>query len=354
MNQSTPWEVFTHHFRATCESFDHRWMKRRRIFDSLGLTLNILDLVGDGDSSYHSALFNFGSETKSYPAASSFCEARSKFPSHLLEELNYELFEVLTDLNEPLDWFGLTPYAVDGSKIHVPKKLEKQGFHVMKGCYYPTGLISGLIRISDRMIRSLNLSSSRNEQEFGHKILKELDEHDLLVYDRGYLSFALLSHHISRGVRGVFRASTTSSFREIDEAWQSSETDFITQIDPTDTTYRTARAACPDIQLGPIDVRIIKYSIGKKNYMLVTTVLDEEIPAQAFVDLYARRWRIEEFYKTFKETIGVEKFHSNSRNGVEQEIFAASIIWNCSRALNLLTQPFKKTPKKLKNIAISV
>lgn len=341
MDQSTSWNLILKQFHESCSNFDHVWMKRRRLFDTFSLTSSLIDLVAGSDPSYASVMHRFKSDDFRIPSASSFCEARSKFPSYILSEINKDIYNFVTDFTEPMDWFGYTPLAMDGSVINIPTKMIGKGYRVKNGLS-PTALLTSLVRISDRMAVGLKISDHFDEREHAHEFLEELADDDLVVYDRGYLSFALLNDHLAKGVAAVFRVSSGNIFRELQEFMLSEEVDQIIQIDPTDATYRNAKKVLPDLPMGPLEIRAIKYKIGNVTYLIATTLLDKSIPMHAFVHLYSKRWHIEEFLKSFKMTINAEYFHSLSVNGIEQEIQAAGLLWNLSRALEIVSRPFKK------------
>ncbi len=353
MNQSTLWNSILKQFRESCSNFDHVWMKRRRRFDTFSLASSIVDLVAGTEPSYAAVMHRFQSNSSGVPAASSFCEARSKLPSYILSEINRDLFDFVSEITEPMDWFGYTPLAMDGSIINLPTKMIGGGYRVTNG-HCPSALLTTLVRLSDRMAFGLKISANFDERAIAHEFLEELSDEHLVVYDRGYLSFGLLNDHISKGIAGVFRVSSGSIFRELDDFMHSEEVDKIIQIDPTYATYRNSKKALPGTIMGPVEIRAIKYKIGNKVYLLATTLLDQFIPAKAFVELYAKRWHIEEFLKSFKMTIKAELFHSLSVNGIEQEIQCAGILWNLSRSLEIVSKPFKKSTKLYKNITISM
>jgi hypothetical protein len=75
--------------------------------------------------------------------------------------------------------------------------------------------------------------------------------------------------------------------------------------------------------------------------VLLTNLIDTtEYPATSLVDLYFRRWRIEEQYRDEKTQLDIESFHSHSENGIRQELLAVLVMCVISRTLiALLTDP---------------
>ncbi len=353
MNDNKLWEGITHQLRASCANFDLNTIKRHRRFDTYSIVSSVLELASGPDRSYLNVMHDFNSEENS-PAASSFCNARKRVPAYIFSEIRQDLLEHWSENTpKPSTWFGFDCYALDGSKLNLPIPLAKQGFHVRRRSFYPHGLVTGLLRLNDRMIYDLDFSSHQCERQAAKRILVNLNRRDLVIYDKGYFSYDMLSLHAELGVQGLFQVQAGPSFKEIVEFRKSTDTDKIVRIYPSKDRLRKARKGCPEREFGPIDLRLIKYKIEDQEYLLATTVLTEDIPAEAFVELYFLRWKIEELYKSLKCTLKLEDFHSKNANGVEQEIHAASIIWNLTRSLEGVAPPdFKKKCQLLKTIAI--
>jgi hypothetical protein len=67
---------------------------------------------------------------------------------------------------------------------------------------------------------------------------------------------------------------------------------------------------------------------SSETYVIATTVLDPRIKNVDFARLYEKRGIIEEYLKNFKISMDVDQFYSKSVNGVDQEIYATSLLWN--------------------------
>lgn len=68
------------------------------------------------------------------------------------------------------------------------------------------------------------------------------------------------------------------------------------------------------IELNPVDLRLIKYTIDNETYVCCTTLLGEQYPLNEFPAVYHGRRGIEELYKISKEFVDVEEFHSRSEH----------------------------------------
>ena len=86
-----------------------------------------------------------------------------------------------------------------------------------------------------------------------------------------------------------------------------------------------------DIELNPVELRLIKYKIDDETYVCCTTLLGEQYPLNDFPAVYHGRWGIEELYKISKEFVDVEDFHGKSERGVKQECYAHMLLINLAR-----------------------
>ena len=84
-------------------------------------------------------------------------------------------------------------------------------------------------------------------------------------------------------------------------------------------------------------VRLIKYEIDGIAYYLATTLKEEKYPRESFRDLYHERWGAEELYKISKSVMAVEKFHSKTLRGVEQELYANLALITINRVFTNYT-----------------
>jgi hypothetical protein len=323
----------------SCSHFDHLWVERRRIFDTQTLIKSLLHLCAGAHQSYHRVMDQIGLGTDFSPAASSFCEARAKLSPFVIGEIRRDLLDGWDEERPERFWHGYRPHAVDGTKVSLPRQLFAYGFKAPAGGHCPQGLVSLLVRLGDRLVCDIRLSKDENERHEAHEHLAHLAKSDLVVYDRGYLSFGLLVAHVRQGIGALFRVAKGTSFSPVERFWRSPKLEAIVTIDPTPVTYRSTKKQYPDYDLGPIRLRLIKYLIDGETYVLATTILAESIPRSEFVTLYAQRWSAEETFKTYKQTLTLETFHARSEKGVSQEIEATALLWNMSRMLGAMAEP---------------
>jgi len=352
------WHEIKGFFEEKFKEYDAKWMERERKINTKFLVLFIFRLViPKDDRGYANTLleiFNNFLHTgiKDQPeklAPSSICEARTKLDPEIFRELSSGIVKIWNEYNEkPRLWRGLRLYGVDGSKILLPKELleygfKKEGAHT----YYPQGLLSSMYDLLTGLPCDYNFVNHGDERICALDHLKHTEERSLHIYDRGYFSFELLSFHSEQKKEAVFRLQTKVRIKVIDDFWDSAETDKEVLIPPTEKFTRKVKKGFKGA-LDPIRVRLIKYVIDNKVYVLLTTLLDKEkYPESALKEVYHFRWGHEEMIKLSKVITGVTDLHSKTERGVKQELFGHFLIIALLKIIELQAQPQKEEELKI-------
>ena len=92
-----------------------------------------------------------------------------------------------------------------------PRELAPCGYRIPDGAHYPQGLVSTLYRLNDRIPVDFDLVGHGNERQAALPQLDHAAEGDIIVYDRGYFSFAMALAHQARGLNFVFRIARHTS-----------------------------------------------------------------------------------------------------------------------------------------------
>ena len=78
-------------------------------------------------------------------------------------------------------------------------------------------------------------------------------------------------------------------------------------------------------------------SPGGELSVLLTNLPDEpRFSAPAVIELYFRRWAVEIQYRDEKASLDIETFHSQTENGIRQELFAILVMAVIARTLTAL------------------
>jgi len=286
-------------------------------------------------------------------AASTFSEARKRFSPTIFKQIasaTNELYEDTIGDKEEYKWFGRRIFAIDGSKVNVPRDLLKveNGDYKLpcSHAFYPQGLISCLYQLKSRIAYDFSFVNSMNEQEEALKHIQHLKPGDIVVYDRGYLSYALLFMHKKLGIDALFRLKS-ASFKAITEFIRSKDRDTIKSLCPTKKTFSNIKKKYPFIdKLEHYQLRLMKYYINNNEYYIGSTILDSDISVEDFSQAYHGRWGHEEFYKSLKYYIKSIEFHGKKENFIRQEIYAAFNILSLNRILsNSVEEKFKQNQR---------
>jgi hypothetical protein len=324
------------------QTFDASWQKRKRVIDSLLLVFLIFRLVFSKNSPgygttisefWHSChRMKFPLPQKQPISASSFSDARKKLDENIFKVLNQRIIEACDEHdNAQYLWFNHRLFGVDGSKLNLPRELTDNGYKIPSdNAHYPQGLLSCLYQLTSKIPYDFDLVNHANERQCALAHLKTLDTNDVVVYDRGYFSYALLYYHLQSGVHPIFRLQK-NTFKEIDAFRISQQTDQIITLLPSKDAQRDIRKQYPDIQFAALTMRLVKYTLAGNTYCIGTTLMDRQYTIEALKDVYHARWGIEELYKVSKDMIVVDDFHGRSERTVKQELFAHFVLITMSR-----------------------
>ncbi len=337
------WEAIKKSIKKISQIYDKTWQKRKRLLDTKFLISFIFKLVlSKNKQGYGSILANLWEEyaekgivlpQNKIVAASSVCEARQKLPETVFQELNQNIVNHFEKIEDHKNWNGHRVFAVDGSRVTLPKELLEQGYKIYneKKGYYPVGLVSCLYNLQTGIAYDFELVNHNNERICAANHLNIAGEEDIIVYDRGYFSYLLLYQHSTKNIHCVFRIQNGRVNQEIAAFWNSDDVDKVIEYYPAEATKSDLRKRGFNLKFKPIQIRLIKHTISKTTYIYATTLVDKKYKKESFSQLYHARWGIEELYKISKRLIEVEDFHSKTEVGVKQEIYAHFVLINISR-----------------------
>ncbi|MCK5666533.1 MAG: IS4 family transposase, partial [Thiotrichaceae bacterium] len=324
------WSPLQSLIEELCSEFDKVWQTRKRVINTHFLLIFILKLVLSKNSQGYKILLNelwekneIANLQQNPVSASSVCEARQKMPATIFITLNQQILK-LREQDDPLPvWHGHRVFGVDGSKVNVPHELLLSGYLAPnKNQYYPQGVMSTLYHLGSGLIYDALLDASRDERALLLEHMEHLSPGDVLVLDRGYFSYLILSKALEKEIHLICRMQSGDVNKEVKKFWGSSNRDKTITYKPSLSTKYTSKKRGYDIELKPVQLRLIKYTINGETYVCATTLLDENYKTKEFAAVYHGRWGIEELYKISKNFIDVEDFHSKSELGVKQECYA--------------------------------
>lgn len=340
--------------------FDSQWQKRHRVINTLLLILFIFRLVfSKNKQGYGITIIELWEQCRtmqvplpqSRPVApSAFCNARAKLDENIFKILNTKIIATYATEQEEYQWKHHRIFAVDGSKINLPRQLLSDSYEIpSQTSYYPQGLVSCLYQLKSKIPVDFDLVSHNNERHVALTHLRALEQNDVVIYDRGYFSYTMLHAHHKRGIHAVFRLPT-KLYKVIDDFIASQDTDRVVIIEASIQRQQELRKTNSEMEFIPLVLRLIKYVISGVTYTLGTTLTDSnQYKAEEFSDVYHSRWGIEELYKISKVLIDIEDFHGHSERGVKQELFAHFILITLSRIFSNHADDGQKQNEKTDN-----
>ncbi len=336
------WQKVIHVVHEAALEYDDKWRLRKRLISTLILILFVFRLISSKKSQNYGTTIdelwdsckalNLSLPQKSSIAASSLCNARQKLDEEVFRCINQRIIQnYASSSNEDACWMGHRVFAVDGSKVNLPRHLLENGYETpSKMSGYPQGLLSCLYQLKTKIPFDFELSAHGDERVAAEKHLLHLEKNDVVVYDRGYLSYYMAYLHVKHGINAVFRLSE-SSFSEVNDFFKSDETDRTVTICASAKIKQNIRKEHKDFDFIPLQLRFVKYTYNQTTYCLGTTLLNSQYGVRELADLYFARWGVEELYKTSKRLFYIEDFHAKSERGVKQELYAHLVLITMNR-----------------------
>jgi hypothetical protein len=204
--------------------------------------------------------------------------------------------------------------AVDGSTLDA--LIRKIGLLQDWPEHPLAGRITGLLNLSSRLPARIwyEADPQAHDQRCWPEIMAVLKAQTLLVFDMGYINFAIFRQLTQAQVKFITRAKSNLAY--------------VIERTLLDTSH--VRESL--IWIGPADtrqlVRLVEVLYGPKWYRYLSNELDSQrLPVAYLVALYWQRWRIEDAYALVKRLLGLAYFWSGSQNAVELQVWATWLLY---------------------------
>jgi len=173
----------------------------------------------------------------------------------------------------------------------------------------------------------------RHESSHLVGLCAQLQPGEIVIFDKGFLSFGRLWELTQRGLFWVTRAKENQKYRVIRRRLRRPEgkilrDDLIRLTDPTTRQFypQLLRRVVARVELK-----------GQEVQMEFLTNHLEWAP-QSVADLYRCRWDIEKFFRYLKQTVQLADFLGNSANAVHWQIWTALLVYVLLRYLAFLSR----------------
>lgn len=150
------------------------------------------------------------------------------------------------------------------------------------------------------------------------QMLGELPDHSLIVGDAKFIGYELWTAIFASGHDLLVRVG--SNVKLLKKLGFTREYNSTVYYWPNQTRYK---------QQPPLVFRLLVIQGGKKPVYLLTNLKAGEFSNRTICDIYARRWGIELFYRTFKRTFGRSKLRSGRAENATCELTWSLIgLWS--------------------------
>lgn len=278
-------------------------------------------------------------------------KARQKVPAKVFQDILPEAVALAYDIwprdPERYSWHGMSVFALDGSKFDLPATPEiRKHFdpasgldHEGKG-HYPQCLVSTVYDVLRRLPIARTVADAKgSERDELQNLLPCVPLGGVWMFDRGYPSYEVLQL-LNQDYRGyyLFRCPAKGTFPAVERFVASGQAEAEIWLTPSNNYKR--RVAIEDRKrLKALKVRIMRLESpdGTLSVLLTNLFKRKGFGVEEITALYFKRWRLEEYYRDEKVTLALEKFHSQSVNGIMQELYASMIMSVIARTLMMLS-----------------
>jgi len=160
-------------------------------------------------------------------------------------------------------------------------------------------------------------NAKAHDCQFLEHLLSLAPAKTLLLLDRGFYDFEGWARLMAKQVHLICAAKSNLAYRVIqDLSLTHGLKDRLIEIGQ-------------DPQGKPlVRLRLIEIRQGKGWYRYLTSVLEPEVlPPYVLIDLYARRWKIEDAFHLVKRLLGLSYLWTGSLNGIKLQIWATWLMY---------------------------
>ncbi len=290
---------------------------------------------------------------KRVPPRSSLCTARQSVGVAAFYLLYNEVVRLLAEVATPGAFYrDMRLMALDGFVVDLPDRpdLARVFGRPQSGRAagaFPQARVLALCETGTHVIwRHLIKPIRCGEVTMAATLLRHLQPDMLLMWDRGFLSYANVAHVVGRQASLLARIKKNLIFTPLRSFWDGS---YLAKV------YPSSRHRVQD-QDG-ITVRIIEYTLKDRNrpgagdkHRLLTTLLQPSLdPAKRLIELYHQRWELElaiDELKTHQRERPV--LRSETPAGIVQEIHGLLLAHYVVRVLMFeAAEPEAIDPRRL-------
>jgi hypothetical protein len=273
---------------------------------------------------------------------SAYCQARQRLPLDTLCRLRVAV--AATGERAAQLWHGLRPKVIDSTTVGLPDTRKNQQAYPQSrsqkpGCGFPLMRLTGVFSLATGVLLDYAKGNKhQHELRLLWRLLDQFRPDDLAVADRGFCSYVLLALLLRRRVWSLFRLHQRRP-ADLRKGQRLGKNDrLFTWLKPPQRPRWLPQSWWKKTP-AELTVRIIRFQLRCPGYRpecvtLVTTLLDaQKYPAPDIAQLYARRWKIELWFRDIKTSMGMEVLRCKSPKMVHKEVEMFFIAYNLIRCL---------------------
>ncbi len=273
-----------------------------------------------------------------------WCQARARLPWDILPRLRCAVAAHAEKAARL--WFGLQVKVIDGTTTSLPDTAKNQRAYPQPGgqqpgCGFPLLKLVGVFSLATgALLDYAKGNKHQHELNLLQKLLDQFKAGDLALADRGFNSYTLLALLLQRGAHSLFRLHQRRP-ADLRKGKRLGKNDRL-MVWRKPCLWQRPRYLSKAIWKRiphELTVRVVRFTLAVPGFRtqsvtLVTTLLDARAyPAEELARLYARRWRIELWFRDLKTAMGMETLRCKSPGMVHKELEMFFIAYNLIRAL---------------------
>lgn len=243
---------------------------------------------------------------------------------------------------------GLRVVLVDGFWGSAPdtpvhrKRYGKPGNQKGPSPGYPMLKLLGLLDYSTGLLhRILALPCDFQEISCLQRMFKHLRKGDLLLGDRGLVSFAHLALLLGQGLHACLRLPKAMVVQQRGHGTHRrrrrlGKQDLLVEWHrgrrPT-WMSRQRFAALPEVLvLRQIAFRLVRKGYRPRWVWLITSLTDPALyPAERIIALYLQRWQVEVYFRDLKQSLGMKQFSGKMPATLQKQVLGFVLLYNLVR-----------------------
>lgn len=272
--------------------------------------------------------------------------ARSALCPQVFKALNQESIRAFYQQGKVKRWKGHIVKAIDGSTTILPEShpsikqaFPAHGFGPKAACARHMAYLSQLYDVFNGVVCDAQMAPyATDEMTLAKAHLKHCSSGEVLLLDRFYPSYGLFVELLQRKLHFCVRMKN-GWWKQVRELVDSHDNDRIVVFELPKAHHHYAQS---------IRLRLIKMKDKNgKIRVFCTSLLDEKQYSRLSIsNLYKKRWRIEECYKTLKQRLQLDQFTGITSWAVRQDYYAKILLISLCRIMAFDIKPTRKAGQK--------